>query len=171
MTTNESRRETSDVKPRDPLRMINGEGIITGTVVSASAIAATAGHLEETRLVLAILGTAFIYWLAHLHARTLGDAVKHRTHPADALKAALAETWPILAAALVPAIIVLVSQLLGAKIQASAWIALIATTALLTIYSFLAGRRGGLSLGGCVMSACIGTLLGLLVIALKASLH
>jgi positive regulator of sigma E activity len=172
MTTNESRRAASDVKPqRDPFRMINGEGIITGTVVSATAIAATAGHMEETRLVLAILGTAFIYWLAHLHARTLGDAVKHRTHPADALKAALAETWPILAAALVPAVIVLVSQLLGAKIQASAWIALIATTALLTIYSFLAGRRGGLSLGGSVLSACIGTLLGLLVIALKTSLH
>jgi hypothetical protein len=33
---------------------------------------------EETRLVLAIVGTAFIYWLAHLHARTVGDAVKHQ---------------------------------------------------------------------------------------------
>src|SRR5512133_1425241 len=55
------------------------------------------------------------------------------------------------------------------KIQASGWLALIATTALLTIYSFLAGRRGGLGLGGSLLSACIGTLLGPLVIALKAS--
>jgi hypothetical protein len=30
-----SRRAALDAKPRDPLRMINGEGIITGTVVSA----------------------------------------------------------------------------------------------------------------------------------------
>ena len=94
---------------RDPLGMINGEGIITGTVVSAAVIAAAVGHLEETRLVIAILGTAFIYWLAHLHARTLGDAVKHHTHPVDALKEALAETWPILAAALVPAVILIVT--------------------------------------------------------------
>jgi hypothetical protein len=43
MTTNEGRRAALDVKPRDPLRMINGEGIITATVVSATAIAATAG--------------------------------------------------------------------------------------------------------------------------------
>src|SRR5688572_12295790 len=79
----------SDVNPeRDPLGMINGEGVITGTVVSSAVIAAAVGHLEETRLVIAILATAFIYWLAHLHARTLGDAVKHRTHPVDALKEA-----------------------------------------------------------------------------------
>lgn len=172
MTTNESPRTTSEVKrERDPLGMINGEGVITGTVVSAAAVAAAAGHLEETRLVLAIFGTAFIYWLAHLQARTLGDAVKHRTHPIDAFKEALAETWPILAAALMPAVILIVTQLAGLPIRTDAWIAVIASTVLLTIYSFFAGRRGGLGLGGSVLSACLGALLGILVIGLKASLH
>jgi hypothetical protein len=172
MTTNDGRRAAPKVAPeRDPLGMINGEGVITGTVVSAAVIAAAAGHLEETRIVLAILGTAFIYWLAHLHARTLGDAVKHRTHPKDALREALAETWPILAAALVPAAILLVTQLAGVKIRTGAWIAVIASTVLLTVYSFLAGRRGGLGLGGSLASAAVGLALGLLVIGLKASLH
>jgi hypothetical protein len=172
MTTNESRRATSEVKrERDPLGMINGEGVITGTVVSAAVIAAAAGHLEETRLVIAILGTSLIYWLAHLHARTLGDSVKHRTHPVDAFKEALAETWPILAAALVPAVILILTQLAGLPIRTDAWIAVIASTVLLTVYSFFAGRRGGLGLGGSLLSACIGALLGLLVIGLKASLH
>ena len=111
MTTNEGRRAAQHVeRERDPLGMIDGEGIITGTVVSAAVIAAAAGHLEETRLVLAILGTAFIYWLAHLHARTLGEAVKHRTDPMNALREALAETWPILAAAVVPAVILIVTH-------------------------------------------------------------
>jgi positive regulator of sigma E activity len=151
--------------------MINGEGVITGTVVSAAVIASAAGHLEETRLVIAILGTSLIYWLAHLHARTLGDSVKHRTHPVDAFKEALAETWPILAAALVPAVILIVTQLAGLPIRTDAWIAVIASTVLLTVYSFFAGRRGGLGLGGSLLSACIGALLGLLVIGLKASLH
>jgi hypothetical protein len=172
MTTNESRRATSEVKrERDPLGMINGEGVITGTVVSAAVIASAAGHLEETRLVIAILGTSLIYWLAHLHARTLGDSVKHRTHPVDAFKEALAETWPILAAALVPAVILILTQLAGLPIRTDAWIAVIASTVLLTVYSFFAGRRGGLGLGGSLLSACIGALLGLLVIGLKASLH
>jgi hypothetical protein len=172
MTTNESRRTTSNVeRERDPLGMINGEGVITGTVVSAAVIAAAAGHLEDTRLVLVILGTSLIYWLAHLHARTLGDAVKHHTHPVDALKEALAETWPILAAALVPALILIVTQLVGLPIRTDAWIAIIASTVLLTVYSFFAGRRGGLGLGGSLLSACIGAALGLLVISLKAGLH
>ena len=123
------------------------------------------------KTILTILGTAFIYWLAHLHARTLGDAVKHHTHPVDALKEALAETWPILAAALVPAVILIVTQLAGLPIRTDAWIAVIASTVLLTIYSFFAGRRGGLGLGGSVLSAAIGALLGILVIGLKAALH
>jgi hypothetical protein len=172
MSTNEGRPAAPKVAPeRDPLGMINGEGVITGTVVSAAAIAAAAGHLEETRLVLVILGTAFIYWLAHLHARTLGEAVKHRTHPMNALREALAETWPILAAALLPAAILFVTQLAGVKVRTGAWIAVIASTVLLTVYSFLAGRRGGLGLGGSLISAAIGAGLGLLVVGLKASLH
>ena len=48
---------------------------------------------------------------------------------------------------------------------------MIASTVLLTIYSFFAGRRGGLGLGGSVLSAAIGALLGILVIGLKAALH
>jgi hypothetical protein len=70
MSANESRRHTASRLEieRDSLGMINGEGMITGTVVSAAVIAAAAGHLEETRLVFAILGTAFVYWLTHLHA-------------------------------------------------------------------------------------------------------
>src|SRR4029453_7928585 len=172
MTTDESRRTESGVeRDRDPLGMINGEGIITGTVVSAAVIAAAAGHLEETHIVFAILGTAFIYWLAHLHARTLGDAVKHRTHPMDALREALAETWPILAAALLPAIILFVAQLVGAQIRNAAWIAVIAATVLVAIFSFAEGSRGGLGLGGILVSGANGARLGILVIVLKASLH
>lgn len=47
---------------------------------------------------------------------------------------------------------------------------MIASAALLTVYSFLAGRRGGLGPIGSLVSAALGALLGLLVIALKASL-
>lgn len=172
MTSQEGRHAAPQLeRERDPLGMINGEGIITGTVVSAAVIAAAAGHLEETHIVLAILGTAFIYWLAHLHARTLGDAVKHRTHPVDALREALAETWPILAASVLPAVIMLVTKLVGADIRRAAWIAVIASTVLLALYSFFAGRRGGLGLGGSLLSGAIGAALGILVILLKAGLH
>jgi hypothetical protein len=87
------------------------------------------------------------------------------------IEESLAETWPILAAALVPAVILFALQLFGVDIVIDAWIAVIACTVLLTGYSFFAGRRGGLSLRGSVLTACIGALLGMLVIGLKAGLH
>ena len=171
MTANQSHRTRHVETERDPLGMINGEGMITGTIVSAAAITAAAGHLEETKLVLTVFGTAFIYWLAHLHARTLGDAVKHHKHPREALRESLAETWPILAATVLPAVILILVQLVGGTIRTAAWCAIIACMALLTLYSFVAARRGGLSTARSIGSATIGALLGLLVIALKASLH
>jgi hypothetical protein len=72
---------------------------------------------------------------------------------------------------LVPAVILIVTQLLGAEIRTAAWIAVIASTVLLTVYSFYAGRRGGLGLGGSLLSASVGAGLGILVILLKAGLH
>jgi hypothetical protein len=53
----------------------------------------------------------------------------------DALREALAERWPILAAALVPAVILLVLHILGVEIRTAAWIAVISCTLLLTVYS------------------------------------
>src|SRR5690242_3484271 len=85
---------------------LGGEGIFTGTVVCAAAIAYGAGHLASTaQLCLAIFGTVFVYWLAHLPAQTLGVSVTHGHHPLASLRLALAETWPILGASVLPILI------------------------------------------------------------------
>lgn len=70
-----------------------------------------------------------------------------------------------------PAVILIIVQLIGGTVRTAAWTAVIASTALLTVYSFLAGRRGGLSATGSLVSAALGAMLGILVIALKASRH
>ncbi len=157
----------------DPFNLISGgEGIITGTVVCAAVIAAGAGHFDSTaQLSLAILGTVFVYWLAHLHARTLGKAVAHRHHPLAALKDAAAHTWPVATASLLPVGILFVAELAGAELDTAAWIALWATIALLAGYSFLAGRRGGLGMWGSVASAAAGAAVGVFVVLLKTALH
>ena len=50
-------------------------------------------------------------------------------------------------------------------------VACIATIGLLTAYSYLAGVRGGLGIGGRIASACAGAGLGILVALLKVALH
>jgi hypothetical protein len=72
---------------------------------------------------------------------------------------------------LVPVGTLLIADVAGATTLAAAWIAVVASTVLLTVYGFLAGRRGGLGLGGSLASASIGAALGILIILMKAGLH
>ena len=149
-----------------------GEGTITGTVVCAAAIAYSGGHTDSVaQLSLVILGTVAVYWVAHLHAVTIGSALTHRHHPLAAFEHALKETWPIAGASVVPLGVLLIATLLGAELKTAAWIALVASIALLTGYSYLAGVRGGLDHWGRIGSAAAGLGLGLLVVLLKVALH
>lgn len=149
-----------------------GEGVLTGTVVCAAAIAYSAGHVESTtQLCIAIFGTVIVYWLAHLHARTLGFSVTHGHHPLVSLRLAVLETWPIAGASVLPILILLVADVAGTTLRTAAWTALIATIALLTTYSYLAGVRSGLSTWGRVGSAAVGAGIGILVALLKVALH
>jgi len=149
-----------------------GEGIITGTVVCAAVIAATAGHTESiAQLSGAIVGTILVYWLAHLHASAIGGAVSAGHHPFLAVRRAAAHTWTIAAASFLPLVILLVAHLAGADLSAAARIALWSTIVLLTAYSYLAGHRGGLGVGGSVACAVAGGSLGILVALMKAALH
>ncbi|WP_425956485.1 hypothetical protein [Xylanimonas sp. McL0601] len=156
----------------DRLELLGGEGVITGTVVCAAAIAYGAAHLESaTQLSLAIFGTVFVYWLAHLHAQTLGASMTHGRHPLAALRVALAETWPIAGVSVLPVLVLLGAELAGAELRTAAWLALIVTIVLLTGYSYLAGVRSGLSPWGRAASAAVGAAIGILVAVLKAALH
>lgn len=158
---------------RDPLGLVaGGEGVITGTVVCAAAIAYAGNYVDSVaRLTVVIIGTVAVYWLAHLHAETIGSSLTHHHHPLAALRHGLAQTWPILAAAVLPIGVLLVTSLLGADLRTAAWAALLATIALLTAYSYLAGARGGLDTWGRIASATAGAALGILVALLKVALH
>ena len=175
-TTGTLHRDDQQATPRhpaDPLGLISGgEGVLTGTVVCAAAIAYSAGHVDSTaQLCIAIFGTVLVYWLAHLHARTLGFSVTHGHHPLASLRLAVLETWPIAGASVLPILILLLTDVAGASLRTSAWTALIATIVLLTAYSYLAGVRSGLSTWGRVASAAVGAGLGILVALLKVALH
>lgn len=150
----------------------SGEGLMMGTVVSAAVIAAAAGHVDSiAQLSLAIAGAALVYWLAHLHAATIGDAVRHHTHPMSALRSSLSHTWTVAAASLLPLAVLLLAAALGADLDTAAWIALWATVALLAGYSYLAGRRGGLGVRDSVACAAAGCGVGMVAAVLKAAMH
>ncbi len=157
----------------DPLGLISGaEAALIGTVVSAAVIAYGAGHVDSIgQLCIAIVGTVIVYWLAHLHAVTLARSLAHREHPLAAIRVALAETWPIAGAALVPLVILVLADLVDGDLLRASWVALWATVALLAIYSYVAGLRAGLSLWGRLAGTAAGAGIGVLVALLKVALH
>jgi hypothetical protein len=161
------------VAPRDASALFrSSEEAITGTVVCAAAIAATAGHIDSTaQLSLVILGTVGVYWIAHLHAETIGSSLTQGHHPLTAVRHAFWVTLPIAGASILPLGVLLLSKLFGADVNTAAKIALFATVALLAIYSYVAGARGGLDLTGRLASAAAGGAVGLLVVLLKVGLH
>ena len=157
----------------DPFGLFaGGEGTITGTVVCA-AVLAYAGNSSDSvwRLSGAILGTVAVYWIAHLHAETIGSSLTHAHHPRAAFQHALAETWPIMGAAAAPVAVLIGSYLLGAELRTASWIAVWVCIALLAGYSYVAGVRSGLDLRGRLASAAAGAGVGLLVVLLKVALH
>lgn len=157
----------------DPLHLVSGgEGAITGTVVCAAVIAYGVGHAYSTsQLVVAITATVAVYWLAHLHAVTIGSSLTHGHHPVRALRHALVETAPVAAASIVPLGVLVVTRLAGADLSTSAWTALLVTIGLLATYSYVAGARGGLDTLGRVACAAAGAGIGVLVALLKVALH
>ena len=164
--------ERPDERP-DPFGLISGgEGLITGTIVCASVIAAAGNFAHSTiQLALAILGTVLVYWLAHLHANAVARAVAEGHRPLRALRLAARHTWPIAAASLLPSVFLLGSELTGATLRTAAWTALFATVGLLAAYSYLAGRRSGLGVWGSLAAAVAGAGLGCLVALVKSMLH
>lgn len=157
---------------RDPLRLLSGaEGVITGTIVAGSVIAAgTSLTGSHARLSGAIVVSVLVYYLAHTHAEILGASVAERHHPARALRGAMGHSWTIVAVSLVGVGILFGTAALDWSLRDSAELALFVMTALLALYSFLAGRRGGMGLVGSVAAALVGAGLGLVLIVLKALL-
>lgn len=167
----ESRRERRRAK--DPLGLVTGgEGAITGTVVCAAVIAFGVGHAETTaELAIAILATVGVYWLAHLHAATIGNALEHGLHPLKDFEHALAETAPVALVSVIPLGVLLLTRFLGATLSTSAWTALGTTIALLAAYGYVAGVRGGLGRLGSLGIAAAGASIGALVALMKVGLH
>ena len=157
----------------DPLRLVSGgEGVITGTVVCAAVIAYGVGHADSTaQLSVAIVATVGVYWLAHLHAVTIGSSLTHGHHPVMALRHAFVETAPVAAVSVVPLAVLLLTRVVGASLSASAWAALVVTIGLLATYSYVGGARGGLDTTGRITSAVAGAGIGVLVALLKVGLH
>ncbi|MFF0200405.1 hypothetical protein [Streptomyces sp. NPDC005017] len=144
-------------------------GGVYGSMLAASVVlgAGTLGDFPRVQLVLMLLLTGAVFWLAHVHAHVFGARLARDPLDFAAVLRVCREEWPILRAAVPPAVAVAVSPLLGLDVTGGAWLALGVAVAGQVGWSAEAARRAGASWGLVGVSACVNLLFGLAIVALK----
>jgi hypothetical protein len=144
-------------------------GAIYGSMLAASVVigAGTLGSLPRVELVLLLLLTGAVFWLAHVHAQLFGARLAQQAIDRRTVLHVCRDEWPILKAAVPPAVAVAVSSPLGLDVQGTLWLALCVAVAEQVGWSVAAAVRAGASRRQLAASAAVNLLLGLLIIIFK----
>jgi hypothetical protein len=141
---------------------------IYGAIITAAIFDTAGDHLPTAALVVTVVVTLLVYWLAEEYAELLGEQAEGGRLPSRAsIRAALAATWPMVSASFAPLLALLLARLAGASAPAAANVGLAAAIVLLTIHGWLAGRAAQLRSWQLFFATSVAAALGLLMIALK----
>ncbi|WP_406165545.1 hypothetical protein [Streptomyces sp. NBC_00996] len=144
-------------------------GGVYGSMLAASVIVGvgTLGAYPLLELVLLLLLTGVAFWIAHVHAQLFGARLAQQSLDRRTVLHVCRDEWPIVKAAVPPAVAVAVSPLLGLDISGALWLALTVAVAGQVGWSAAAARRAGASWLLVTVAASVNLLLGLLIILFK----
>ncbi|MFF8832503.1 hypothetical protein [Streptomyces sp. NPDC015131] len=144
-------------------------GGVYGSMLAASVVigAGSLGSFPRAELVVLLLLTGVAFWVAHVHAQLFGARLAHRAPDRRVVLAVCRDEWPIVKAAVPPAVAVAVSPLLGLDVRGALWLALCVAVAGQVGWSVAAARSAGAPPRLMATTAAVNLLLGLLIIAFK----
>jgi hypothetical protein len=141
---------------------------IYGAIITAAILAAVGGRLPTGALVVSVVVTLLVYWLAEEYAELLGEQAAGGALPTRAyIRAALAATWPMVSASYLPLLVLVLARLAGASPGAAANFGLAAVVVLLTAHGWLAARAAKLRGWQLVFAVSVAAALGLAMVVLK----
>ncbi|WP_405586619.1 hypothetical protein [Streptomyces sp. NBC_01092] len=144
-------------------------GGVYGSMLAASVVigAGTLGSFPRAELVALLLVTGLVFWVAHVHAHLFGARLTHHALDRRTVLHVCRDEWPIVNAAVPPAVAVAISPLLGLDVSGAAWLAVSVAVAGQVGWSVAAARRAGASRSLMAISASVNLVLGLLIILFK----
>lgn len=122
-------------------------------------------------MVLGLVGTVLVFWIAHAYTDSLGAAISADDSGSHSLRHTLRAEWPIVESGALPVVILLVAAAAGADPSTGALLAMIAAAVELVGWALLAARRAGLTGVRRLSYTAVAGLLGVLIIGLKYALH
>jgi hypothetical protein len=141
---------------------------IYGAIITAAIIAAAGGKVPTVALAISVLVTLLVYWIAEEYAEILGEQASGGQLPSWAsIRSALTGTWPMVSAAYIPLLALVVARLAGASSDVAANVGLLVAIVVLVYHGWTAGRASqlhGWRLAGAVLTAAA---LGLVMVLLK----
>jgi hypothetical protein len=138
-------------------------------MLAASVVigAGSLGSFPRTELVLLLLLTGLVFWIGHVHAQLFGARLARQPLDRRVVAHVCRDEWPIVEAAVPPAVAVAVSPLLGMDVRGAAWLALCVAVAGQVGWSVAAARHAGASPRLMAATASVNLVLGLLIITFK----
>jgi hypothetical protein len=139
----------------------------------AASVVATAGALgghARLKLMLMLVVTGLVFWVAHVYARWAGERrlVGSPWSWAEIRHVAKHE-WSIVEAAFLPALAVAVSALLGLDLSGAAWLALSVAVAQQVAWACLGAVRAAVPAVQVVAEGVFNLVLGLVIMIAKAA--
>jgi hypothetical protein len=141
---------------------------IYGAIITAAILDTIGGHASTTVLVISVVVTLLVYWIAEEYAEVLGEQAAGGKLPSRKyIKVALVGTWPMVTASYAPLLAVVLAHVAGASALAAANAGLVVAVVLLTNHGWQAGRAAQLHGMRLVGATAIAAGLGLVMILLK----
>jgi hypothetical protein len=141
---------------------------IYGAIVTAAILDTAGGHVSTTALVVSVVVTLLVYWIAEEYAEVLGEHTAGGQLPSrTSIQGALIATWPMVTASYLPLLAVVLAAVAGASELTAANIGLVVAIVLLTVHGWLAGRAARLQGWKLLVATSIAAGLGLVMILLK----
>ncbi|MFE7658256.1 hypothetical protein ACFU6M_36205 [Streptomyces bottropensis] len=144
-------------------------GGVYGSMLASSVLigVGTLGSYPRLEIVLLLLLTGLVFWIAHVHAQLFGARLSRRGLDHRIVLEVCRDEWPIVNAAVPPAAAVALSGVLGLDVPGALWLAIAVAVAGQVGWSAAAARRADASWGLVAVTASVNLVLGLLIIAFK----
>ncbi|GGZ33296.1 hypothetical protein GCM10010387_29290 [Streptomyces inusitatus] len=148
-------------------------GAVYGSLLAASVVVGTdpTEPFPRLQLVLLLLGTGVVFWAAHVFARLFGERIAEGALTGRIVRQDFAAEWPIVKAAVPPALAVALSPLLGLGPEGTLWLALSVAITGQVGWATLAALRAGVTRRLALIAGAANLLIGLLIVLLKVALH
>jgi hypothetical protein len=153
--------------PADPA------GLVYGTIAVGALLAAERARRETyLKTIVAVIITMLLYWLAHSYAEFTASRLReHGRFTFDGLARTAAHELSVLAGAALPLLMVLILWVAGARLSVAVTAAIWTSATAIVAIELTIGIRADLPRSDLIRQTALGTLLGLLVIALRLILH